>query len=81
MSSFDVDIALFLNAEERSPYITPHYTNRYQKERPSIFLEIAVRTNINKAIFFTIITNKNAQEKISKIYSSFKKLYRYILYS
>ena len=66
MSSFDVDTALFLNAEERSPYIMPHYTNRYQKEHPSIFLEIAAQINIDKAIFFTVAANKNAQENIWK---------------
>jgi len=48
MSSFDVDTALFLDAKERNPYITPRYTNRYQKKRRSIFLEIAARTNIRQ---------------------------------
>lgn len=78
MSSFDVDTALFLNAEERTPYITSRYTNRYQKEHPSIFLEIAARTNITKS---SSLTNKSVhQQNISENYNSSKKLCRYVLF-
>lgn len=72
MSSFDVDTALFLNAEERTPYITSRYTNRYQKGHPSIFLEIAARTNITQSS--SLAANKSVhQQNIPENYNSSKK--------